>query len=108
MRSLRLVFVLILAAVAQSSGRVAEVAGEMPVTIAVFVDPGHRGKELPKKPGWEPKPENRSFEYDTLSDQYAKFLRQLHEHPWRRCLPEHHPQGSRSAADPRIPAGRQP
>jgi enterochelin esterase family protein len=48
--------------------------GEMPVTIAVFVDPGHRGKELPKKPGWEPKPENRSFEYDTLSGDYAQFL----------------------------------
>jgi enterochelin esterase family protein len=48
--------------------------GEMPVTIGVFVDPGHKKKELPAKPGWEPKPENRSFEYDTLSGDYANFL----------------------------------
>ncbi len=49
-------------------------SGEMPVTIGVFVDPGHKKAELPAKPGWEPKPENRSFEYDTLSGDYAKFL----------------------------------
>ena len=48
--------------------------GEAPVTIGVFVDPGHKSKELPPKPGWEPKPENRSFEYDTLSGDYADFL----------------------------------
>jgi enterochelin esterase family protein len=48
--------------------------GDMPVTIGVFVDPGFRRKELPPKPGWEPKPENRSFEYDTLSGDYANFL----------------------------------
>lgn len=38
--------------------------GEMPVTVAVFLDPGTRpdGKS------------NRSFEYDTLSDRYARFL----------------------------------
>ncbi|MGN6547494.1 MAG: alpha/beta hydrolase [Aureliella sp.] len=47
--------------------------GEMPVTIGIFIDPGHKG-ELPKKPGWQPTPRNRSFEYDTLSDQYARFL----------------------------------
>lgn len=48
--------------------------GEMPVTIGVFIDPGHRKDELPPRPGWQPRPENRSFEYDTLSDQYARFL----------------------------------
>jgi enterochelin esterase family protein len=48
--------------------------GAMPVTIGVFIDPGHKKDELPEKPGWQPRPENRSFEYDTLSDQYARFL----------------------------------
>jgi enterochelin esterase-like enzyme len=37
---------------------------EMPVTIGIFINPG-------TKP---PKVSNRSFEYDTLSDQYARFL----------------------------------
>jgi enterochelin esterase family protein len=48
--------------------------GDMPVTIGVFVDPGHKKAELPPKPGWKPEPENRSVEYDTLSGDYAKFL----------------------------------
>jgi enterochelin esterase family protein len=48
--------------------------GDMPVTIGVFVDPGHKKDELPPKPGWDPQPENRSFEYDTLSGDYAEFL----------------------------------
>lgn len=47
---------------------------EMPVTIGVFIDPGHKKEELPEKRGWRPTPENRSFEYDTLSDQYTEFL----------------------------------
>ena len=47
--------------------------GDMPVTIAVMVDPGHRG-ELPGKRGWRPRPENRSVEYDTVSGDYAEFL----------------------------------
>jgi enterochelin esterase family protein len=47
---------------------------EMPVTIGIFIDPGHKKESLPEKPGWQPTPENRSFEYDTLSDQYARFL----------------------------------
>jgi uncharacterized sulfatase len=50
---------------------------EMPVTIGVFIDPGHKKEELPSEPGWEPRPENRSFEYDSLSNDYANFL--LHE-----------------------------
>jgi enterochelin esterase family protein len=47
--------------------------GDMPVTIAVMVDPGHRG-ELPETRGWRPRPENRSVEYDTVSGDYAEFL----------------------------------
>ena len=47
---------------------------ELPVTICVFVDPGHNKEKLPEKPGWQPEAENRSVEYDTLSDDYAKFL----------------------------------
>lgn len=47
---------------------------EMPVTIGVFVDPGHKKDSLPDKPGWKPSPENRSVEYDTLSADYANFL----------------------------------
>jgi enterochelin esterase family protein len=49
-------------------------AGEMPPTIGIFIDPGHNKEALPEAPGWQPQPENRSFEYDTLSDQYARFL----------------------------------
>ena len=47
--------------------------GEMPITIAVMVDPGHLG-ELPEKRGWRPRPANRSVEYDTVSGDYAEFL----------------------------------
>jgi enterochelin esterase-like enzyme len=47
---------------------------ELPVMIGIFVDPGHQKETLPERPGWRPSPENRSFEYDTLSDQYARFL----------------------------------
>jgi enterochelin esterase family protein len=38
--------------------------GDMPVTVGVFVQPGTFGEGK----------SNRSFEYDTLSDQYARFL----------------------------------
>ena len=38
--------------------------GEMPVTIGVFINPGRKQSD----------PKNRSFEYDTLSDRYARFL----------------------------------
>ncbi|BBO34482.1 alpha/beta hydrolase [Lacipirellula parvula] len=48
--------------------------GSMPVTIGVFVDPGTTQPELPPKPGWEPKPENRAIEYDTMNSDYADFL----------------------------------
>lgn len=49
-------------------------AGDMPVSIGIFIDPGHKSESLPDKRGWKPRPANRSFEYDTLSDQYARFL----------------------------------
>jgi enterochelin esterase-like enzyme len=45
--------------------------GEMPVTIGIFINPGHKGDTKPETP-W--RANNRSFEYDTLSDQYARFL----------------------------------
>jgi enterochelin esterase family protein len=44
---------------------------EIPPIVAVFINPGHRGDTLPANP-WNSR--NRSFEYDTLSDQYARFL----------------------------------
>jgi len=43
---------------------------KLPVTIGIFIDPGHFP---PVAEGEEPI-SNRSFEYDTLSDQYARFL----------------------------------
>jgi enterochelin esterase family protein len=43
---------------------------KMPVTIAIFINPGNFP---PEKEGDKPQ-SNRSFEYDTLSDQYARFL----------------------------------
>lgn len=47
--------------------------GDMPATVAIFVNPGHSGDPLPAN-RWSAS--NRSFEYDTLSDQYARFLQQ--------------------------------
>jgi enterochelin esterase-like enzyme len=44
--------------------------GEMPVTIGIFINPGVFPAD---EPGGQPR-RNRSFEYDTLSDQYARFL----------------------------------
>jgi enterochelin esterase-like enzyme len=38
--------------------------GDMPVTVAILIEPG----------GVKAARDNRSFEYDTLSDQYARFL----------------------------------
>lgn len=46
-------------------------AGSMPVTVGIFINPGHIGDE-PAENLW--RVSNRSFEYDTLSDQYARFL----------------------------------
>ena len=47
-------------------------AGDMPVTVGIFINPG----VVPPaegKPDTQPR-KNRSFEYDTLSDQYSRFL----------------------------------
>jgi enterochelin esterase-like enzyme len=46
-------------------------AGEMPVTIGIFVNPGHVGDTFPEN-RW--RATNRSVEYDTLSPRYASFL----------------------------------
>jgi len=43
--------------------------GEMPPTVAVFIDPGSRPERKEKE-----RPSNHSFEYDTLSDAYSRFL----------------------------------
>jgi enterochelin esterase family protein len=43
---------------------------EMPVTIGIFLNPG----TIKAKAEGEKDRSNRSFEYDTLSDQYARFL----------------------------------
>lgn len=47
--------------------------GALPVTVCVFINPGHKGTEMPEN-RW--KGSNRSFEYDSLSDDYAKFVQQ--------------------------------
>ncbi len=44
--------------------------GEMPVALGLFVNAGDRGPGTPLYGGFE----NRSFEYDSLSDQYARLL----------------------------------
>lgn len=44
---------------------------QMPTTIGIFINPGHKGEPQPEI-AWSAN--NRSVEYDTLSDQYAKFL----------------------------------
>ncbi len=47
--------------------------GEMPVTVGVFINPGHRGADAPPAAGWGNR-NNRSLEYDSLGDAYARFL----------------------------------
>lgn len=46
--------------------------GEMPVTVGVFINPG----TFPAGSTKAKSRSNRSFEYDTLSDQYVRFLEQ--------------------------------
>src|SRR5882762_8255629 len=43
---------------------------EMPVIVGIFINPG---EVPPAEPGQKPR-SNRSFEYDSLGDQYARFL----------------------------------
>jgi enterochelin esterase-like enzyme/sugar lactone lactonase YvrE len=44
--------------------------GDMPPTIAVFINPGHE-KSKPRQDG---RHSNRSLEYDSLGDRYVRFL----------------------------------
>lgn len=46
--------------------------GEMPPTLAVFVNPGHEKGAAPPKKGASAS--NRSLEYNSLGDRYARFL----------------------------------
>jgi enterochelin esterase family protein len=43
----------------------------IPVLIGLFINPGHNGATQPASP-WQS--DNRSYEYDSLSDEYAQFL----------------------------------
>jgi enterochelin esterase family protein len=43
----------------------------MPVTIGLFLNPGHAGKTPPETP-WQS--DNRSYEYDSLTEKYSRFL----------------------------------
>ncbi|MDB6075504.1 MAG: putative esterase [Verrucomicrobiaceae bacterium] len=44
--------------------------GEMPVTIGVFIDPGHTLRQKPE----DAKAPNRGFEYDSLGSAYVTFV----------------------------------
>ncbi|MBA3440011.1 MAG: alpha/beta hydrolase [Pyrinomonadaceae bacterium] len=46
---------------------------EMPVTIGLFITPGQRGEEYPESLDTR-NPNNRSVEYDSLGDTYARFI----------------------------------
>lgn len=47
--------------------------GDMPVTIGIFITPGHRGDTYPDDLGMS-NPNHRAQEYDALNDLYARFL----------------------------------
>ena len=46
---------------------------EIPVTIGIFITPGQRGETYPESIG-HGNPNNRSIEYDSLGDAYARFV----------------------------------
>jgi hypothetical protein len=46
---------------------------DIPVTIGIFVTPGHRGDTYPDELGTK-NPDNRSAEYDSLGDAYSRFV----------------------------------
>lgn len=46
--------------------------GEMPPTIAVFINPGHDTRRPKPDSPW--KASNRGYEYDSLGDRYTQFL----------------------------------
>ncbi|HEU4582476.1 MAG TPA: alpha/beta hydrolase-fold protein [Polyangiaceae bacterium] len=43
----------------------------MPVTIGLFINPGHAGKAPPESP-WQS--DQRSYEYDSLTEKYSRFI----------------------------------
>ena len=47
-------------------------SGAMPVTLAVLINPGHDSSKGEQKNAWNAN--NRSLEYDSLGDRYARFL----------------------------------
>lgn|GEM_PF-476450 len=48
---------------------------EMPVTIGVFINPGHRPDQLESSPtNWGDSINNRGIEYNELNDHYAKLI----------------------------------
>ena len=48
--------------------------GDMPPTVAVFINPGAATENEKSQNAW--KNSNRSVEYDTLGDKYAQYLKQ--------------------------------
>jgi enterochelin esterase family protein len=46
--------------------------GDMPPTIALFIDPGHDTSKPQPQSRW--RASNRGYEYDSLGDRYARFL----------------------------------
>ncbi len=46
---------------------------QIPVTIGIFITPGHKGDTFPDSIGTG-NPDNRSVEYDSLGDAYAKMV----------------------------------
>ncbi len=46
--------------------------GEMPPTVAIFINPGHEMAKGELKQPWNAS--NRSLEYDSLGDRYSRFL----------------------------------
>ncbi len=48
--------------------------GDMPATVAIFLNPGHKLKEGEDLKTVKWKANNRSEEYDSLGDKYARFL----------------------------------
>ena len=47
--------------------------GDIPVTIGIFITPGHRGDMYPDELGTA-NPNNRAQEYDAMSDSYSRFI----------------------------------
>jgi enterochelin esterase-like enzyme len=47
--------------------------GEIPVTVGIFITPGHTGDTYPDDLGMK-NPNHRAQEYDALDDTYARFL----------------------------------